>query len=57
MYDPKYTRSFCDVYGTAEWSCLEATGYGCLQAIIHEDFVRRYIKIGDHVLDAASGLK
>ena len=26
-----------------------------MQAIIHDDFIQRYIKRGDHVLDAGSG--
>jgi SAM-dependent methyltransferase len=55
MYDPEYTRTFYNAYGEAEWARLENYAYGRLQAIIHEDFVRRYIKSGDRVLDAGSG--
>jgi ubiquinone/menaquinone biosynthesis C-methylase UbiE len=55
MYDPQYTKTFYDTYGFAEWSRLENTAYGRLQAIIHTDYIRRYIKPGDRVLDAGSG--
>jgi SAM-dependent methyltransferase len=55
MYDAKYTRDFYNAYGAFEWSRLEATPYGRLQAIIHEDFIKRYIKPGDRVLDAGAG--
>jgi 2-polyprenyl-3-methyl-5-hydroxy-6-metoxy-1,4-benzoquinol methylase len=55
MYDAKYTRISYNAYGAFEWSRLEATPYGRLQAIIHEDFIKRYIKPGDRVLDAGSG--
>lgn len=55
MYNPEYTRTFYDTYGIAEWSRLDSTAYGRLQAIIHTDYIRRYIKTGDRVLDAGSG--
>ncbi|MFA5309185.1 MAG: class I SAM-dependent methyltransferase [Dehalococcoidales bacterium] len=55
MYNPEYTRTFYNAYGPAEWARLEATAYGRLQAVIHEDFIRRYLKHGDRVLDAGSG--
>jgi SAM-dependent methyltransferase len=55
MYNPKYTKTFYNAYGDAEWARLEATPYGRLQAIIHEDFVLRYLKSGDLVLDAGCG--
>src|SRR5512136_1960523 len=54
MYDAEYTQKFYNGY-EYEWSRLEATPYGRLQAIIHEEFLLRYIKPGDHVLDAGSG--
>jgi len=34
---------------------LEARAYSRLQAIIHTDFIQRYISPGDKVLDAGSG--
>lgn len=34
---------------------MEATPYGRLQAIIHNDFILKYLKSGDRVLDAGSG--
>lgn len=55
MYNAEYTREFYNVYAEAEWSRLETTAYGRLQAIIHEGFIQRYIKPGDCVLDAGSG--
>lgn len=55
MYNPQYTSDFYNAYGFAEWSRLEATAYGRLQAIIHTDFIQRYVKPGDRVLDAGSG--
>ena len=56
MYDASYTRDFYDAYGGLEWERLEATAYGRLQAIIHNDFIRRYVHNGDRVLDAGCGL-
>ena len=55
MYDAEYVREFYNAYAEAEWSRLETTTYGRLQAIVHEGLVQRYIKPGDHVLDAGSG--
>ncbi|MGD0780361.1 MAG: class I SAM-dependent methyltransferase [Dehalococcoidales bacterium] len=55
MYDPKYTKTFYNAYGEFEWARLEATPFGRLQAIIHEDFILRYLKSGDRVLDAGCG--
>jgi ubiquinone/menaquinone biosynthesis C-methylase UbiE len=55
MYDPEYTRTFYNAYAEAEWARLEASAYGRLQAIIHEDFILRYLDPGDRVLDAGSG--
>jgi SAM-dependent methyltransferase len=55
MYDAEYTRAFYNAYAEAEWSRLEASPYGRLQAIIHEDFILRHIKPDDRVLDAGSG--
>ena len=54
-YDPDYTSKFYDAYGRLEWDRLEATAYGRLQAIIHTDFIRRYVRHGDRVLDAGCG--
>jgi ubiquinone/menaquinone biosynthesis C-methylase UbiE len=55
MYNPEYTRKFYNAYGNTEWSRLERSPYGRLQAIIHNDFLERYIKPGMKVLDAGSG--
>ena len=55
MYDSSHTRDFYDAYGTLEWDRLEATAYGRLQAIIHNDFIQRYVHDGDRVLDAGCG--
>ncbi|MBN2074923.1 MAG: class I SAM-dependent methyltransferase [Dehalococcoidales bacterium] len=55
MYDPEYTREFYNEYADAEWTRLERNPHGKLKAIIHEDFVRRYVKSDFCVLDAGSG--
>ena len=55
MYDADYTRSFYNDYGYAEWERLERTAFGRLQAIIHDDFLKRYVKPDDRVLDAGCG--
>ena len=54
-YQPDYTGKFYDAYGRYEWDRLEATAHGRLQEIIHTDFMRRYVRSGDRVLDAGSG--
>ena len=55
MYDADYASKFYDAYGSLEWDRLEATPYGQLQAIIHADFIERYVRQGDRVLDAGCG--
>jgi len=55
LYDAERTETFYDAYAQTEWSRLEATAYGRLQAIIHTDFIQRYINLGNKVLDAGSG--
>ncbi len=55
QYDPDRTRFFYNAYGEREWSRLEDQAYGRLQAIIHTDFIKRYVRPGDLVLDAGSG--
>ncbi|MDD5191103.1 MAG: hypothetical protein PHE50_08700 [Dehalococcoidales bacterium] len=54
MYDPKYTEQFYDAYAGLEWARLEASAYGRLKAIIHQDFLKRYIQPGMRVLDGAA---
>jgi SAM-dependent methyltransferase len=55
MYNPQYTRAFYNACGEAEWERLERSAYGRLQAVIHTDFLQRYIQQGARVLDAGSG--
>ena len=55
MYNPEYTKRFYDTYGQREWARLESSAYNRLEAIIHADFIRRYVRPGDRVLDAGSG--
>ncbi|MBI2849596.1 MAG: class I SAM-dependent methyltransferase [Chloroflexi bacterium] len=55
MYDAEYTRKFYNAYGDKEWARLERSPYGRLEAIIHSDFIKRFVKLGDRVLDAGSG--
>ncbi len=54
-FDSDYTARFYDVYGDIEWERLEATPYGRLQATIHADFIKRYVRPGARVLDAGCG--
>lgn len=55
MYDSDYAGRFYDAYGSLEWYRLETTPYGRLQAIVHSDFIERYVRRGDRVLDAGCG--
>ena len=55
MYDAGYVQSFYDAYGRREWERLEGSVAGRLKAIVHADFVRRYVRRGDRVLDAGCG--
>lgn len=55
MYEPGKAQRFYDVYAGLEWSRLEATAYGRLQAIIHTDVIERYVRPGDRVLDVGCG--
>jgi SAM-dependent methyltransferase len=55
MYDPGYMKDFYNEYGNAEWERLERTAFGRLQTIIHNDFLKRYVKSNDRVLDAGCG--
>lgn len=55
MYNPDYTKRFYDAYGEREWARLERSAYFRLEAITHADFIHRYVKPGDRVLDAGSG--
>ena len=57
MYDAEYVKSFYDVYGRREWERLEGSVAGRLKAIVHADFVRRYVGQGDRVLDAGCGVR
>lgn len=54
-YDREYVSAFYDAYGAHEWQRLEASAYGRLQAIIHADFLDRYVRRRDRVLDAGCG--
>ena len=54
-FDSGYTARFYDVYSDLEWERLEATPYGRLQATIHADFIERFVRLGDRVLDAGCG--
>ena len=55
LYDADNTRTFYDAYGDIEWERLEATPHGRLKAIIHTDYLERYVTQGDRVLDAGCG--
>lgn len=55
MYDAGYVGLFYDAYGRREWERLEGSVAGRLKAIVHADFIRRYVRRGDRVLDAGCG--
>ena len=55
MYDAGYVRLFYDAYGRREWERLEGSVAGRLKAIVHADFVQRYVRRGELVLDAGCG--
>ena len=55
MYDSRSTSDFYDAYGEWEWNRLETSAYGRLQALIHRDFLERYLRSGWVVLDAGGG--
>lgn len=54
-FDSDYTAKFYYAYGDMEWDRLEVTPYGRLQATIHAEFIERYVRSGDRVLDAGCG--
>lgn len=55
MYEAEKTQRFYDAYGGLEWSRLEESAYGRLQAVIHTDFLEQYVRRGDRVLDVGCG--
>jgi len=55
IYDAEYAGKFYDAYGMLEWDRLEATPYGRMQAIIHSEFIERYVCRDNRVLDAGCG--
>ncbi|MCY3959523.1 MAG: methyltransferase domain-containing protein [Chloroflexi bacterium] len=55
MYDAGYTKGFYDAYGRREWERLEGSVAGRLKAVVHGDFIARYVGRGDRVLDAGCG--
>ncbi|MDE0132955.1 MAG: class I SAM-dependent methyltransferase [bacterium] len=55
MYDAGYTKGFYDAYGGREWERLEGSVAGRLKAVVHADFIARYVGHGDRVLDAGCG--
>ena len=55
MYDAGYTKAFYDAYGGREWERLEGSVAGRLKAVVHGEFVGRYVGRGDRVLDAGCG--
>ena len=55
MYDAGYTKGFYDAYGEREWERLEGSVAGRLKAVVHADFIARYVRRGDRVLDAGCG--
>lgn len=55
MHDPAYIRSFFDEYGEQEWERLVADPTARVNLHLHRWYLQRYIRPGDHVLDAGAG--
>ncbi|MCL2408891.1 MAG: class I SAM-dependent methyltransferase [Oscillospiraceae bacterium] len=54
-YNPDIPRSRYDNYGNREWTRLEQDGHGELLYQVHNDILKRYIKLTDKVLEIGAG--
>ena len=54
-YNPDQIRSFFDEYGEREWERFQADPAAAVSLHLHCCYLQRYIKVGDHVLDAGAG--
>jgi SAM-dependent methyltransferase len=55
MYDPEFVSSFYDAYGEREWERFESGLANRVNLHIHLSYLRRFVRPGNHVLDAGAG--
>jgi SAM-dependent methyltransferase len=53
--DRERTRAFYDDLGEAEWTRLESSPRGRVAYEVHRQFLERFVKPGDHVLEVGAG--
>ena len=54
-YDPDYISSFFDDYAEREWERFERGAANRVNFLVHRHHLQRFVKSGDHVLDAGAG--
>lgn len=54
-YDPDYMSGFYDDYAEREWERFERDAASRINFLVHRHHLRRFVKSGDHVLDAGAG--
>lgn len=54
-YDPAQTAAFYDEYGEREWTRFEDGRTPAPSLAIHTDFLHRFVRAGDRVLDVGAG--
>lgn len=54
-YDPTHIAGYYDSYGEREWVRFETDPAGIVNLHLHQLYLRRYIRAGDHVLEAGAG--
>lgn len=54
-YDPEYVRRYYDTYGEREWARFELNPPNIVNFHVHRHYLERYIRGGDHVLEAGAG--
>ena len=54
-YDPDYISSFFNDYAEREWERFEGGGASRVNFLVHRHHLQRFLKSGDHVLDAGAG--
>ncbi len=54
-HDPEYTAECYDAYGELEWERHESTCAARTSFAIHCDCLAKFVRRGDHVLDAGAG--
>jgi ubiquinone/menaquinone biosynthesis C-methylase UbiE len=54
-YDPDRAAAFYDEYGEQEWTRFEEVRMGPANFGVHAEYLRRYVRSGDRVLDVGAG--